>query len=194
MAKTYTSSLPAATTGTVLTASNYNNLITDVNNLVVPPMIKAQPNTARTLTTSGGSLLILDVASGTTPSTQIGAGFTTDPTLSNPGASNCAITVNTAGIYLVVASAVVGWTGTLTSFNFFIQQTISSGTAQFAIGQSAGGVSMTGSAVFNCSGITALSAGDTLQMLWSWGGATSPSFGATDSRNYLSAVFLGRYS
>lgn len=193
MAKTYTSSLPAATTGTVLTASNYNNLITDVNNLVVPPMIKAQPNTARTLTTSGGSLLILDVASGTTPSTQIGAGFTTDPTLSNPGASNCAITVNTAGIYLVVASAVVGWTGTLTSFNFFIQQTISSGTLQIA-NQFVGGVSMTGSAVFNCSGITALSAGDTLQMLWSWGGATSPSFGATDSRNYLSAVFLGRYS
>ena len=189
MAKTYTNPLPTASTGTVLTASNYNNLITDVNNLVVPPMIKAQPNTSGTLGTSTGTVLRFDVASATNPGTQTGGGFTTDPTLT--AGTSALITINTAGVYLITLSAVISWTGTLTAYGFYINQTISGGTTQ-ACSASQTGVALTSGGVFNVTGIASLGVGDSLQAIFSWAGATSPVYGATDSRNYMSAMFVGR--
>jgi len=97
MAKTYTSNLPTATTGTVLTASNYNNLITDVNNLVVPPM-SIWASVAQTVST-GNTLNY---------STSV---VNTDAMTNSSGV----VTIQTTGVYQILASIIFTWaSGTLT--------------------------------------------------------------------------------
>lgn len=89
MAKTYTTA-GSAVAGDVYTASAHNVIVTDVNNLIVPPACRVTRTTA--LSIANASFVALNFDS------------TTYDTDSFVGATKTYVTVNTAGIYSVTAT------------------------------------------------------------------------------------------
>ncbi len=100
MPKTY-NTIPTTTTGSVYTAAAHNNIVTNVNNYRVPPMVQVRRTTALTGYTSDAAI------------TWESEAFDTDDMwASSPNPNR--VTINTAGMYLVTFSGKVDATATLT--------------------------------------------------------------------------------
>jgi hypothetical protein len=104
MPKTYTAA-GTVVAGEVYTAAAHNIIATDVNNLIVPPAVRAIRTTNQSIATSSLSQLSFDSS----------AQFDTDSMYSS--AAPTRITINTTGIYIVTCRLTCGafgvGTGTL---------------------------------------------------------------------------------
>jgi hypothetical protein len=87
MPKTYTAA-GSATAGEVYTSSAHNVIVTNVNNFIVPPMVKATKTTSQAITTGTDTLITFD--------TQV---IDTDDMWSSGGE----FTIQTTGVYAVTA-------------------------------------------------------------------------------------------
>ena len=97
MAKTY-NTISSVSTGDVYTATQHNSIVTNVNNYRVPPMARITKNgTTRPYT----SATAIAFDNGTTN------GYDTDGMYS--AGANTRLTVQTAGVYLVVACIFTAW-------------------------------------------------------------------------------------
>ena len=103
MAKTYTAA-GSATAGQVYTASAHNVIVTDVNNLIVPPSCQVARTTDLTSYSSGAAI-----------------SWTTTPTWDTDGMFSSGtptrVTIQTAGIYLITFYAYVTGTATMTQID-----------------------------------------------------------------------------
>jgi hypothetical protein len=103
MAKTY-NTFTNVSTGDVLTATNFNNIVTNVNNYRVPPMCLITRTATQSINNTTDTLIAFTAGAtfdtGTTDSPS-------DPMFSS--GTNTTITIRTAGIYLV--SFQVNWAG-----------------------------------------------------------------------------------
>ena len=85
MAKTYTN-LTAVATGDVLTATNFNNAQTTLNNHTVPPMCKATKNAVQSIPPSAATVITFQ---------------TEDYDTDSMHSTTSRITIDTAGVYTV---------------------------------------------------------------------------------------------
>jgi hypothetical protein len=106
MAKTYTAA-GTVVAGDVYTAAAHNIIATDVNNFIVPPMVKCIRSNDLNLTSP-----TLIAWNGTDA-------FDTDA-MHDPSTNNTRITFNTAGIYMVVFNAFVTISGTPSAHDYYI--------------------------------------------------------------------------
>lgn len=112
MAKTY-NTISSVSTGDVYTATQHNSIVTNVNNYRVPPMCRITKSGTTRPFSSSTSAIAMD--NGTTN------GYDTDGMYS--AAANTRITIKTAGIYVVTASAYTAWeAGTWTTGTFALQK------------------------------------------------------------------------
>jgi len=177
MALTYTNPLPTATTGTVLTASNYNNLIGDVNNLVKVPKARIRQNATVSFGASGSTLQYdtSDYAYDCTTST---------------GAS-ARITIATAGYYLVTCNQIFTFSGTATQLQGFIIQYTGGGITASQASSSSFYGSSTLQINFVMSNIVYAAASDYFTSQLTYSGATSVStYGSSALTNTLAVQFL----
>jgi len=91
MAKTYTN-LTAVATGAVLTATNFNNAQTTLNNHTVPAMCRISQSGGQTINDATNTTITFSAEQ-----------FDTDG-MHDLVTNNSRITINTAGVYLVVGS------------------------------------------------------------------------------------------
>jgi hypothetical protein len=181
MAKTY-NTIPTTTTGSVYTAAAHNNIVTNVNNYRVPPMARVRRATSNFSVTAGSS------------------GFfewnseTYDTDGMYDGASPQRLTVQTAGVYLVVMNFVLQWSGTATVRDVQLIHTTSGGTET-----NIGGVFLdyTSTSVFLRASVAVnfdASVGDYFRgRLFTLTGGTSSSL-LNDSTSNFSATWLGQVS
>lgn len=95
MAKTYNSNsvITSVATGDLLTASAWNNIVTNVNNYRVPPYCYVRRNAVQSIANSTTTCVTFDTKEQDTDATM----FT---------ASSTAITIQTAGMFLITGSVV----------------------------------------------------------------------------------------
>lgn len=178
MPKTYTAA-GTVVAGEVYTAAAHNIIATDVNNLIVPPAVRATRTTVLSYTSNA------DIAWDSASST---GGMNTDAMWA--GASPTILTVQTPGIYLVTFNYYLTFTGTVTqvegyvntsSIGFFIHSVRQGSFTTFVIG--------------NGSSIASFGAGETMTARVAFTGGSAYSIpAATTNRTALSAVWLGRAS
>jgi len=189
MAKTFTSSLPAVSTGDVLTATAQNNLLTTVNSHTVPPMIRVRRNASQSIATATVAAVNFDTKD-----------FDTDWSFT---ASSNILTVGTTGVYLL--SATVSFQANATGGRGV---TIYSGATVSGSGDSAtvtGGTRVNGTFVpavggaiqtnVSCSGLCSLTAGDKIAVMayQTSGGALNTNPSGYEETTF-SAVFVGKTS
>jgi hypothetical protein len=105
MAKTYTAA-GSATAGDVYTATAHNVIVTDVNNLIVPPMVQCTRSSDLSYT-SGANI------------TWNSETYDTDA-MHDTSSNTDRITIQTAGVYIVSLTLYLTFTGTLTGTNLKI--------------------------------------------------------------------------
>lgn len=105
MAKTYNTFTNVAT-GDVLTATNFNNVLTNIGNYRVPPMVKCTRSGNLSYTTN------TDIAWNAEDYDSDG--------MHDNSTNNTRITPTTAGIYLVTFSVAFTFSGTSSTFSMFI--------------------------------------------------------------------------
>ena len=175
MAKTYTAVTVAnATAGNAILASDHSTNFQNVNNLIVPPAVRATRST---------SLSNTDIA-WETASTN--GGFDTDSMWSagNPAR----ITFNTAGIYLVTFQYLLNFSGTATVVEAFIR----SSSGAFLVDEYKAG-SFTTAFQGSISILYAFTAGDYVTARMAISGGTTYAISTYD-RSAFSAVWVGRTS
>lgn len=175
MPKTYTS-VPSVSTGDVYQAATYNTYTAqNLNNLIVPPMVKAT-RSASTSYTSGNAL--------TWPT----EAYDTDD-MHDTSTNTSRLTINTAGVYVLHAAFFITFGGTLT---FATPTFTKNGSTVFVtyVNNMNGSVNFR----FDISHVESCAVGDYLEVSVGLSGATSPqqSFNAFDS--YFSATWIGRTS
>lgn len=178
MPKTY-NTFTNVSTGDVLTATNFNNVLTNIANYRVPPMALVRRASAsnQSLTTSPTTL----AWNNTT------AAIDTD-TMWSSGA-NTQLTIGTTGVYVVTAQVVVSFAGTMTRTGLRVASSVNAYELMLEHPFS----NSYGYSTMNLSGPITLSAGATLSVVFEWAGGTSVSLLA-DQRTFLSAVWVGQAS
>ena len=101
MAKTY-NSLSNVTVGSVLTASDYNEVLENSNNYRVPPLVQVRRDTNLTSYTAGTAIAWQSTGIASTDDTMWTAGAATR------------VTINTAGLYVVNYTGTAGGSATVT--------------------------------------------------------------------------------
>ena len=174
MAKTYTAA-GSAVAGDVYTAAAHNVIVTDVNNLIVPPALRLNLTADATIT--NGSLISWSSAA-----------YNTDGMWS----SGSTITVQTSGIYLMTFAGFVSTTGSLTYA--IAQYGVSSDLGYYGnAGQVLGG---TGAYVSH-SMVSALTAGDTINFAVAVAGSGTYTLRGTandQTRARATVTWIGRTS
>ena len=123
MAKTFTNLTVAnATAGNAILASDHSSAFTTLNNHTVPPMAKVTQATVMTGVTVGTYVTYNNAA----------ASIDTDGMWSS--GSNTRLTVQTAGVYLVIWNFQTGWSGVSYHNDLHLTRTTSGGTESI-IGQ-----------------------------------------------------------
>lgn len=177
MAKTYTAA-GSATAGDVYTAAAHNVIVTDINNTIVRPAVRAKLTGGKALT-SGNAISWDSIAS---------VGFDTDSMWSSGAPTR--LTVTTPGIYLVVCNILTQVT-VATSSNWTVSVRYNAGT--YSETSSYETIPLNG---FVETSVTALinapNSGDYFDVTYSFTGGTHTAL--NDSRNSFSAVWLGRTS
>ncbi len=176
MAKTYTAAGTVAA-GDVATAAAWNVVTADVNNLIVPPGVRAIRST--NLSYTSNTAITFEAVSGS-------GAFDTDSMWAS--GSPTLLTINTTGIYTIDFTYAAAFTGTVTrvesylttSVGSFIVQDITQGSYTADI---SGGFSIT----------LALTAGNTISATIGFTGGSAFSLYGT-GRTALSAVWIGRTS
>ena len=170
MAKTYTN-LTAVATGDVLTATNFNNAQTTINNHTVPPACKATRSSDLSFTTA-------------TTIAWNSEDFDTDA-MHDTATNNTRITANTDGIYIVTLALSMTYTGTLTGANVELMK--NGATFSYTSLQS----SRTSDFVSAYTGITTAVATDYFEAKVTISGATALIVKA-DTKCSFSAVWVGK--
>ena len=179
MPKTYTAA-GSATAGQVYTASAHNVIVTDVNNLIVPPMVKASRLTTQSINNNTDTFV--------TWTTQ---DIDTDDMFAP---TSDTITINTTGVYLCQAQVVFAQNGTGNRFVHIVKN--DDATPSYLLNIATGFLpgNATNSLVVGCSTIAALTATDTLKVIafQSSGGALNA--GDVSVQSFFSAAWIGRIS
>jgi hypothetical protein len=100
MAKTYNTLTTDATAGSVLTASGYNQVLTNIRNYRVPPVARVERSTTQSHNVSGTWIAVQFNATATIDT---GASESPADAMHSSSSNNTRITAKTAGIYLVSA-------------------------------------------------------------------------------------------
>lgn len=178
MAKTYTAA-GSAVAGDVYTAAAHNVIVTDVNNMIVPPSVGVYNTGNVSIPNVSWTRLSFTTAAWDTDSMK-GAGTVTG------------ISINTTGLYQITISAVLDTNSTGTNRNILIDKgTASSITSVLCAASLTWGANAY--ADLNASIVASLTAGDTLQafMFQNSGGALNSLGSAT---RIFSATWIGRTS
>lgn len=173
MAKTY-NTFTNVSTGDVLTATNFNNVLTNVGNYRVPPICRVKRS--GNLNYTGGT----DIAWNAED-------YDTDSMHDN-STNNARITVTTAGVYLLTMSINLTFTGTLTRCSpyFMIDGTTFTGETQYLMS------APTAYYVHHTSQLV-LTSSNYVTARMTIGGATSPII-VDDATTWLQATWLGQVS
>lgn len=189
MAKTINTNLPSVSTGDVLSATAYNNAITSLNSTTVPPMVRLRRVAGQTLTSSGTVYAI----NWDTSDTNVDGMITV---------SNTAITVQTAGVYLMCLQgsfAALNTTG-IRSAGIYLNPTVSgsgdsttitAGTRIYNASNSA--PTAAAEAVTSCVGIYDLALSAVIRCSAFQSSGSSLATGTTDPFTF-SMILLGRSS
>jgi hypothetical protein len=177
--KTY-NTFTNVSTGDVLTATNFNNVLTNIGNYRVPPMVRLTGSANLTSYTSGNVI---------TYNTET---YDTDD-MHSTSTNTSRITFQTAGVYLVVFSVRATWAGTLTSQSaeIWVNGTITSGNEVYGISTTIGGSYLSVSAIVNAAG----GGTEYCDSVYRFGGATGVSIVmSASSATHFSATWLGQVS
>jgi hypothetical protein len=178
MPKTYTAA-GSATAGQVYTASAHNVIVTDVNNFIVPPLVRASRNAALAIPTATDTYVTLNVED-----------IDTDGCFA---ATSDTITIQTDGVYQISATAVFASNATgVRALNVLRNATTFDLTKGIASAYTpVAGASL--AVVLSCSTCFAMTAGDTLRMAVYQTSGGNLNVGDTNNRTTaLSAVWVGK--
>lgn len=176
MPKTYTT-VPDKATGDVLTESNWDTHIKDnINNILVPPMVKAVRTSAQTINDATATAMQFDAADE----------FDTD-VMHDTVTNNSRITIQTTGVYIVIGRAV--YSAASDAFQSIAIRLNGSTTLTTVSHPTAGGG---GSGTeYNCSVAYAFTAGDYVELVCYQDNTANTSRTAT---GHMSACWIGRTS
>lgn len=183
MAKTFTSNLPAVSTGDVLTATAQNNLLTTLNSHTVPPAASTWLTT--TITNQTNNTAISFSSSTHDTDSMFSAGSPTR------------LTFNTAGIYLVTFSGIMTAATTLTYGLAWFSFTGGATTAPYGASDSLAITSGTQSARWNISTVYNAAAADYVEGYLGFTATGNVSIDGTTNNNVrarMTATFMGRTS
>lgn len=180
MAKTYTS-VPSVSTLATYPSATYNTYTAqNINNLIVPPIVKATRLTTQSINNATDTFV-------TWTTEEIDTDGCFAPTSDT-------ITIQTTGVYLCQAQLVFAANGTGNRFIHIVKNddATPSYTLNIASGFQAGNATNTG--ILNCSTVASLAANDTLKVIayQSSGGALN--VGDTVVVSFFSATWIGRTS
>jgi len=178
--KTYNTLTSDVTAGSVLTATLFNQVQTNVRNYRVPPMVRL---------TGSANLTSYTSANVITYNTET---YDTDD-MHSTVTNTSRITFQTAGVYLVSFSLRATWSGTLTnqSAEIFLNGAVAAANETYGISTTIGGSYLNVSTIVNVTN----PGSDYCDSLYRFGGATNvtivmPTTGAT----HFSATWLGQVS
>jgi hypothetical protein len=181
MAKTY-NTFTNVSVGSVLTASDYNEALENINNYRVPPMVRCV-RSGNLSYTQNTAIAWNDTEFDTETATP-GSGATA---MHDDSTNNTRITIRTAGVYLITFSVEFTFSGTLTS-------------ASSRINKNGSGISwddefFSRTTLHRSAHATtaALSVNDYLECLLELGGGSSYSITA-DAKTHFSAMWIGQTS
>ena len=181
MAKTYTAA-GSATAGEVYTASAHNVIVTDVNNFIVPPMVRLKKTTTQSLTSSTWTYVQWD------------EDFDTDNMFSS--GANTEIVFDTAGVYMVSTVVRFNTNGTGIRLLSAAKNPTSASFTDTFMGSWAPAYAGA-ETVLSCSSLVSLAAGDKIRVMvfQSSGGAlTIGAIPSYTNDTHFSAVWVGRTS
>jgi hypothetical protein len=179
MPKTY-NTIPTVSTGDVYTATGHNNIVTNVNNYRVPPLIQVRRSSDQTGYTGGTAITWNDVSITDTA-----------PTMWAASPNPTRITVSTAGVYLVNFTGEAGGAATVSvvSANIARNGTLVAGSFN---------PTLNNAAPFMVSTVLNLSANDYLEAACNFSGGSaffvSGNSSIAQDQTRLTVVWLGQVS
>jgi hypothetical protein len=177
MPKTYTAA-GSATAGEVYTSSAHNVIVTNVNNFIVPPIVKATRLTTQSINNSTDTFV-------TWTAQEIDTDDCFAPTSDT-------ITIQTAGVYLCQAQLVFASNGTGNRFIHIVKNDDATPSFTLNIASAFQAGNATNNGILSCSCVASLAASDTLKVIvfQSSGGALN--VGDTAIVSFFSATWIGR--
>jgi hypothetical protein len=177
MAKTY-NTIPTVSTGDVYTATAHNNIVTNVNNYRVPPSCRVRKTGTQAFTNP--TVISFDTDTGSGAHDTDGMWDAGSPTV---------ITIQTTGLYLV--TAYVAATSATGNAITVLQMSLNTSAGGSFADLGAGGNTGT-TAAASASGVTSLTAGDTVSITCYFNGSgTGLTIGAATT---MSATWVGQVS
>lgn len=179
MPKTY-NTFTNVSTGDVLTATTFNNVLTNIESYRVPPAVRAKRSGDLTGYT-GGAAIAWNAED-----------YDTDGMHDNSSNTE-RLTVQTSGIYLVQCGLRFEYTGTLTDVDFIIRQVTTGPTTTSISNVYLGGLSNAGVLYLTQSTIISAVAGDYFTVGVNGTGGSALIIKA-DARSHFTATWLGQTS
>jgi len=177
--KTYTT-IAAKSVRDRVSYTDYNAIATDLNNLIVPPMVKASR-----LTTQSIANITDTFVTWTTED------FDTDGMFAP---TSDTITIQTAGVYLCQAQLVFAQNGTGNRFMHIVKNDDATPSFTLNIATAFIAGNATNNLIISCSAVASLAVNDTLKVIAFQGSGGALNVGDTAIQSFFSATWIGRTS